>query len=117
MCFNFLSPYIFIYLIDYYDNRRLLADNSFFFITYMIEPSSGAKETIEVTEVRNSKVEDGIFCRRAISVEGHKPLYVARKGAFIITLPDDGENFPRDGREGGGGGTRGKGLIENLIRW
>lgn len=55
---------------------------------------------IKATEVKNSKIEDGIFCRRTISVEGHKPLYIARKGAFIITLPSDGENFPRDGREG-----------------
>lgn len=61
---------------------------------------------IEATEVRNSKIEDGIFCRWMISVGGHKLLYIACKGAFIITLPGDGENFPRDEREGEKGNGR-----------
>lgn len=40
------------------------------------------------------------YFRWTISVEGHKSLYIARKGAFIITLPSDWENFREtEGRE------------------
>ena len=78
-----------------FDNFSFCVLRGFFcFDTYMKDPSSDAEGTIEATEVRNSKVEDGIFCWRTRSVGGHKLLYVARKGAFIITLPGNGENFP-----------------------
>lgn len=134
MCFDFYRFYIFIFVIKIIITAPFVTRATFFalrliiysllqflFLTYMRKIPRPTWKEHEVTEVRNSKVEDGIFCWRTRSVEGHKPLYVARKRGFHYYSSKRWREFSvrrkGDGKRGGGGSKRGKGLIENLIRW